>query len=678
MGRAPTTTVPSWLKLALTSVAAIGVFALIGIVVLGYTIDAKRVAALAAGEVRDATGRDLKIGGRLDVSFFPRLAILAEDVSLANAPWGSRPELARAKRVSGSIALLPLLGGRIHIDRLVLIEPDVLLETNAKGVGNWELGRPPKTASPAGAADESALDVSEFVLERGMLAFHDGASKRTERLAIERLRLKERSPDERLEVDLQAAFRDQPFTAQGAIGKIVRVLEKGAGWPVRLALATDGAQMDVDGTVDWRAPWPALDAVLRAEVKDTAGLSKLAGRAINLPTPAALSTKLASKKGEQVADPFQITLGAYAIAGRAAVRTGGARPALSAQLASKEVDLAPLATPATAPSAKRERVFSDAPFPLDSLLAVDGDAEIVIDRLVLPNKLPLEAVRMRATLKDGRLDVQPLTATLGGGLLTGRVRLDASKPAAPSLAVNLDGKAISMEKVASALGYGSAVSGGTTELALELTGPAESIHRFVGWGSGELRVSVGQLRTGGAALDAGGGALTSILDKANPFRRQDPYTDVKCAVVRLPVRDGVATSQRTIAYETTKVNMVVAGQINLRTEGLDLAIRPTVKEGLGIGAGGLAEIVRVTGTLAEPAIGIDTLGSARAALSVGGAVATGGLSLLGEALLPRATADPNPCRTALAGGAPPAGGARVAGQPEKKPEEAGLLPRLFK
>jgi len=322
----------------------------------------------------------------------------------------------------------------------------------------------------------------------------------------------------------------------------------------------------------------------------------------------------------------------------------------------------------------------DAPLPLAALRAVDGDAELAIDRLVLPNRLPLEAVRMRATLKNGRLDLQPLTATLGGGVLTGRVRLDASQPAAPSLAVVLDGKAINMEKVAAALGYGSAVSGGTTDLALELAGPAGSLHRFVGWGNGELRISVGQLRAGGAALDAGGGALTSIMDKANPFRRQDPYTDVKCAVVRLPVRDGVATSRRTMAYETTKVNMVVAGQINLRTEALDLAVRPTVKEGLGIDAPSLAELVRVTGTLAEPAIGIDTLGSARAALSVGGAIATGGLSLLGEALLSKATADPYPCQTALAGGAPAAGAGRGSqGQgATSRDEGAGGGRRLFR
>jgi uncharacterized protein involved in outer membrane biogenesis len=295
---------------------------------------------------------------------------------------------------------------------------------------------------------------------------------------------------------------------------------------------------------------------------------------------------------------------------------------------------------------------------------------------VLPNKLPLETLKARAALKAGRLELQPVTATVGGGPVSGRLVLDASRPKAPTLALAVDGKGISMERIAAATGNAGTVTGGPTDVAIHLDGPGESAARFVGGANGEVRIVMGPARASGAALDAGGGAISSILDKANPLRRTDPYTDLRCAVVRLPVRDGIATAQRTIAYETAKVNMVMAGTINLRTEGLDLAIRPTVKEGIGIGAGALAELVRVTGTLADPSIGIDTLGSARAALSVGGAILTGGLSLLGEAAYSKVSADQHPCQTALAGGT-----AAKAPAPEPKKEDEGLLGsvrRLFK
>jgi uncharacterized protein involved in outer membrane biogenesis len=325
------------------------------------------------------------------------------------------------------------------------------------------------------------------------------------------------------------------------------------------------------------------------------------------------------------------------------------------------------------------RLFSETPFPLDALRTFDGAADAAIERLVLPGGLPLDKIQVKAALRDGRLDVQPLHALVGGGTVAGRARLDATRARPATLALNVEGKGISGEKVAAAMGHAGTVSGGNTDLALGLAGPGESLARFMGGANGEIRASMGPARTSGAALDFGGDVLTKVADLANPSRRTEKYNEIQCAVVMLPVRDGIVTAERTIALETSRVNIVAAGTINLRNETLDLALRPNVKEGLGIGAASLAELVRITGTLSNPSVGIDTLGSARTALSVGGAIMTGGLSLLGEAALKKGTADPHPCQTAAAGGTAP-----KAGQQEAKPkreDEGGVLGsirRLFK
>jgi len=673
---------PRWLKYTLAGFAALLALAAIAIGVAVYTIDVDRYARLAIAEVRTATGRELVIRGRLQISLFPRLAVRAEDVSFANASWGSRPEMFRAKQVEGSVALLPLLQRKVEITRLAVTDLDLLLEKDAKGVANWVFKPPASGAAsqPAGAGSDFEFDIGELVIQRGSLAWRNGASKETTRLAIRRLQLKERTLGDEVDVNADAAFRDQPFAVKGRMGRIRALIAKAADWPLDLVATTDGASVAAKGAIDWSAALPALDLALKAELKHSAGVAKLAGTPLNLPMPATLTAKFASGKGEQVADPLKLTLGKSAIEGRASLKTDGARPFLRAKLSSPEIDLA------QSPAAKTERrnggrVFSEAPFPLEGLQKFDADADVAIGRLVLPNKLPLEALKARAQLKGGRLDVQPLTATVGGGPVSGRLVLDASRGKAPTLAVALDGKGISMERVATALGHPGTVTGGSTDVAIRLDGPGESLARFVGGGNGEVRLVMGPARASGAALDAGGGAITSILDKANPFRRTDPYTDIRCAVVRLPVRAGIATAQRTIAYETSKVNMVIAGTIDLRTEALDLAVRPNVKEGIGIGAGALAELVRVTGTLSDPSVGIDTLGSARAALSVGGAILTGGLSLLGEAAIAKAIADPHPCQTALAGGTSTGGTPAKSPAPEPKKEDDGFfgsVRRLFK
>ncbi len=665
-----------WLKYTLAGFAVLFAAATAAIVVIVHTIDVDRYAQLAIAAVKTTTGRELAIRGKLDVSLFPRLAVRAQDVSFANAAGGSRAEMIKAKRVDGAVALLPLLRRKVEITRLAVTDLDVLLEKDAKGVGNWVFKPPAPGAAPrpAGAGPDFELDVAELVVDRGSLTWRNGASKEALRLAVRKLRLEERALASDRDVELDAAFRDQPFAVKGRIGRIVDLIAKTADWPVDVVATTDGASATAKGRIDWSAALPALDLALKTEMKHGAGVAKLAGVALDLPMPATLTAKFTSGKGEQVADPLKLTLGKSTIEGRASLKTDGARPFLSAKLASTEIDLA--RSNGTQRERRNGRVFSDAPFPLEALRKFDADAELAVGRLVLPDKLPLETLKARAALKAGRLELQPLTATVGGGPVSGRLVLDASRPKAPTLAVALDGKGISMERIAAAAGNAGTVTGGATDVAIHLDGPGESAARFVGGANGEVRIVMGPARTSGAALDAGGGAITSILDKANPLRRTDPYTDLRCAVVRLPVRDGIATSQRTIAYETAKVNMVMAGTINLRTEGLDLAIRPTVKEGIGIGASALSELVRVTGTLSDPSVGIDTLGSARAALSVGGAILTGGLSLLGEAAFSKVTADQHPCQTALAGGA-----TGKSPTPEPKKEDEGFLGsvrRLFK
>ena len=86
--------------------------------------------------VKDDTGRELTLGGdiSLKIGFTP--ALVVKDVSFQNASWGSQPELAKIKRFEIKVRLLPLLSHRIEVKRLILIEPEILFETDISGKSN--------------------------------------------------------------------------------------------------------------------------------------------------------------------------------------------------------------------------------------------------------------------------------------------------------------------------------------------------------------------------------------------------------------------------------------------------------------------------------------------------------------------------------------------------------------
>ena len=293
---------------------------------------------------------------------------------------------------------------------------------------------------------------------------------------------------------------------------------------------------------------------------------------------------------------------------------------------------------------------------------------------MLPNALPLQAVHLVLVARDRKLDVSPLAFTLARGPVTGKITLDATGSAAPRLKAKLDGAGIRLEELAAATGRTGQVSAGETNVAVDLAGTGSSLRRLAASASGNVQIVVGPAQLAANALDIGGDTFTKLADIVNPFRKSDPTTELRCAVVRLPLRDGVVTIKRSVAYETSKINMVMAGLVDLREETLDLAIRPSVTQGLRIGVANLAELVRVTGPLTEPRIGLDTMGAARQTVSIGAAVATGGLSLLGEAVL-KGAIDPHPCQSALATGAP---GSTSASKPDKPGPVKGFIRGLLK
>jgi AsmA family protein len=129
------------LKHVLIGLAGVVVVVVGGAVVAIYSIDFNEYRSTIADQVKQATGRDLKIAGDLKVGISLTPIVAVDDVSFANAAWGSRPEMVTVKRFEAEMELLPLLSGDIRVKRIVLNGADILLETDAKGAGNWAFGQ---------------------------------------------------------------------------------------------------------------------------------------------------------------------------------------------------------------------------------------------------------------------------------------------------------------------------------------------------------------------------------------------------------------------------------------------------------------------------------------------------------------------------------------------------------
>jgi hypothetical protein len=148
-----------------------------------------------------------------------------------------------------------------------------------------------------------------------------------------------------------------------------------------------------------------------------------------------------------------------------------------------------------------------------------------------------------------------------------------------------------------------------------------------------------------------GADVSELLKAMNPAYAADTYTELTCAVIRLPVRQGVARAQNSIGLESAKVHIIGAGTIDFRRETLDLGFRTKAATGLGVGLGTLAELGRLRGSFTHPKVEVDVGEAAETAAHVGLAAITGGLSLIASGLLASRVPD-HPCQVALTGAAP--------------------------
>ena len=100
--------------------------------------------------------------------------------------------------------------------------------------------------------------------------------------------------------------------------------------------------------------------------------------------------------------------------------------------------------------------------------------------------------------------------------------------------------------------------------------------------------------------------------------------------------------------ETSKMEIVGDGTIDLNSEKLDIGFTPNAKSGVGINIGSLVKFLKVGGTLAAPRPAADAGGLLKSGLAIGAAISTGGASVVAEGLAKRALGAGSICDVARA------------------------------
>jgi uncharacterized protein involved in outer membrane biogenesis len=629
------------------------VILIIAVYVILLTYDFNSLKPQITKAVQDATGRELALGGDVRLRFGLTPSLVVENVGFQNAPWGSRPEMVKMKRFEVQVALVPLIFGDIELKRLILVEPDILIETDKSGKSNLEFETKKKAISekPKGETPQKkemklpALVVNEFRVSKGQLAYRDGRSGKTIVLDLDTLTANASGLESPVKLKLKGAYEGEPLEAGGTFGPLAALTGAARPWPLNMTAKMFGATLALDGTIKDVLAQRGIDLGFAIKGDDLATVEKASGKSLPLKGPFDISGRLSdpAPKTYRISS-LKAVLGDNDLAGTVEVQTAGQRPTVTAVLTSQKLDVRAM-LPETGDSGpaksgekpasksaktmpKRDRVFSDEPLPLDALRLANADVKIQSGQVLLP-KIALNNLSVSMNLKDGTVGVKPLKALVAGGRLDAQLDLQGQgKVAVLSAAIKIEqldlGRMLKEVK-------GIESVEGRLDADINIKGRGSSVAGLLGSLDGKSVIVMGKGKIDSKYIDLLGGDISSELFKLLGLSPESQFTAVNCLVSGFNIKDGRADTTG-LVLDTDQMSVIGDGEIDLKNERLNLALNPSAKGGIGSGSTGkvtaslseLAKAFKLSGTLAHPSLGLDTT---QTAVTVG--KMAGGAALLG-------------------------------------------------
>jgi len=604
------------MKTALKAIGGVAVL-LIATVVAGVAVlkstDFNRFKGDLDRLVQDATGREFTIGGDLDLNISLNPTLSVTDVTFANADWGRKQPMMTMQRLDAQVALLPLFSGKLDVDYIVLDGIDLLLQTDGKGLANWEF-EAAVNGGDAQAVERGGIalnpQVRDVRLQNIHVTYVDGATGAELTGDLERADFSADSTNSPLKGDLNAVINGVEVRADAVLGSLGQLIAReGAAFPVHLKISASGLSAEIIGSVEQPSAGMTVDARVMMSADGTATLAKLSGA----PLPELTGVELrANVKGGGTAYSFQgldLKAGNSDFQGNADIDLGGKRPKVVAKLSSNILypkELVGLKSDTTKVSAKSTSLFTTEPLPFDLLSTLDADVTYSAKR-VSAEPVRMSDVRADVKLTNGRLVLNPLRATVEGGRFTARVTLNGSAKT-PSVRLRASFRGLDAGALAALAGQGRVVSL-KLDGEVDVKGDGASTQAIMGGLDGTTNVI---------------GRSGEIFDK----RFNDLIKDaskITCTVAKLPIVNGVATAE-TVMLDTDGILVTVTGNVDLGGERLHLTVNTDAKKP---SLASFAVPVRIKGSFVEPKFDVDP---AEAVVDTVGNIVKAPAELIGELL----------------------------------------------
>jgi uncharacterized protein involved in outer membrane biogenesis len=565
--------------------------------VLLVTIDLRSLAEMYAPKALD---RRVSVGA-VRVGWGNPLAVELRELRLANAPWGSAPDMVRIESLSAEIDPWSLLGGSLRFQKLEIVKPSIILERNADGVGNWRFG---------GAESQSPSRFAVVPKNRGqfptLIEFNlrDGAvSYRTSSGAILRgvmheLTVRSGGDDQAVVLALDGAYNDMPARMTAETESFATLRNRSVPFGTVFSVAMASSTVHFQGTMTEPLDFDGVQGSLKIDGRDLGAFLRIFDTEIIAALPVSVigglhrsgdDWRLSDAKGTLATNGFIGTL--------ALMEAGRAKPDdLTLVLDFAELDVKQLLKGDSPASAATLGALS---------LRLDGVRATNLDASVKARQLDYGAIRvadvaLHGVIRAGQINLSQVNFAIAGGTFDGSgVAQTAANGTHVTASVGFSG--VDAGRISESLGAEAGQFSGKLDggLILEMTG--ETVRHALEASRGRAAVAMTQGSVARALLERASADLRSL------FRKDEGAARIGCLLGIIDLRNGVGTISP-LRLQTQNTTLIGGGLVDFLGERLDVTIK---SEATSTGFFALDVPFRVSGNFA--ALGVQPMIASSAA-----------------------------------------------------------------
>lgn len=580
--------------------------------------------------VKEKTGRDLNIEGKISLSFFPWIGLEVGKTELSNAPGFGKEPFASVKHVGVKVKLLPLFSKRVVMDTVMLDGLNLNLARDKQGRSNWQdlAGANKKSAATpppksSGGPAIVGIDISGIKVTDAHIVWDDrqnGAHWTVDKLNLKTGNLGSGKP---MDLDLSFDVRDKADARP-------RRLELNSV----VALNTEAQTLDVSKFtlkfMDLELKGQAQGRGLQSKPTFSGKLSvgefvpRQLMQELGITVPATNDTTVLGKASFATAfkastnsvqlSSLSARVDDTTLSGDIGVRDF-AKPAITYQLNIDNLDLDRYLPPPSPQSKQAAAKRGAAPpaaaavgIPVDTLRKLDVDGSIAIGKLKAYN-IRSQDIKITTVAKHGNLRVHPATAKLYGGNYSGDVKIDA-RGREPLLSMNEKLSGVQAEPLFKDVA-GKDILSGVANLTAQLTA------------KGAQPDAIKRTLNGLVTFSFANGAIKGVniplmIRRAVALINRQPTPPDEPAKTDFAELKGTATARnglienRDLVLQSPLLRVDGAGNANLVNEQVDYLIKAKLVASLkgegGSSMGKLAGVpipIRVTGNFSQPKYSVD-------------------------------------------------------------------------